>query len=149
MSRHRIVIGFLLAVLAVLYLKEAYDFSGLAGLLPKVLGYCLLLLSAVMIIQGLGKLAYIDKKPSTVTLRKLLIALSILAMSYLYIASMEYFGFILPTILFLFVFMLFLGEKKLIRTGLISIVASVLIMLLFTKVMYVPFPEGSLISLFR
>jgi len=62
---------------------------------------------------------------------------------------MEYVGFVVSTSVFLFLFMFALGEKKLVRNAVISIIASVLIMLLFTRVMYVPFPQGSMFSRFR
>lgn len=149
MSKHRLVVGFGLVAVTVPYLVEAYNYQGLAGLMPKILGYGMLILSAVMIMQGFGILKYFDKKQSTVTGSRLIIGLAILIASYVYIKSMEYVGFVVSTSVFLFLFMFALGEKKLVRNAVISIIASVLIMLLFTRVMYVPFPQGSMFSRFR
>jgi putative tricarboxylic transport membrane protein len=60
----------------------------------------------------------------------------------LYLILMQIFGFILLTPFFMIAFMVLLGERKKIWILSVSIGITALIVLAFTKAMYVPLPRG-------
>jgi hypothetical protein len=116
---------------------------------PKFLLICLMGLSFLVAVDAFRerKKEEVEKgKTSKFDSGKVRLFLAI-GFIILYFILMQIFGFIILTPLFLIAFMYLLGERKKIWIFGVPIGITVLIVWVFTKVMYVPLPRGQSIFL--
>lgn len=59
-----------------------------------------------------------------------------------YSLILDYFGYLLSTILFIFLYMTLLSEKRLVFKIVTSLVATLVIYIIFARVLQVPLPRG-------
>jgi len=136
---------FLLGLSIAIYLyAEQYDGIGVnaygPNFFPQSLSAMLALASIALIVQALrGKalkdLESIDKRGfirATITL--------VIALIYLFI--MQYIGFYIATVIFLFATMKYLGQKNNLMTLFISICVGSIIYGIFSLFLKIPLPEG-------
>jgi putative tricarboxylic transport membrane protein len=138
-----------------LYL-EAMKFEGLEiyGKLgpaywPKFLVICLMALSVLVAVDAFRERKKGNSKKvetSKVDSGKVRFFFAIGSIA-LYLVSMQIFGFIILTPFFMIAFMCLLGEKSKIWIFAVSIGITILIVIAFTKAMYVPLPRGEWIFL--
>lgn len=140
-------VGIVLCIFSVIiywYAEQQYAGRGVntygPEFFPQVLALMLFLASASLIIQAfrgnaLKTLEKIDKQGfvrATITL--------IIAIAYVFL--MNVLGFYLSTIIFLFVVMTFLGQKKLWIRVLVTLAVATAVYSLFHYLLKIPLPEG-------
>lgn len=109
----------------------------------------IIVLGAIIILSALQVfLSAFGGKESSISFENLT-AQVLLAMGLLgaYIYSFEYIGFLIATLLFQWIFIALINQYRNKRYVFAPIVVTVLIFILFVKVMYVPLPRG--MGLFR
>ena len=125
---------------ATIHTSNALVASGIAAdfypkLLFSVLGVC----GIVLFVQGAMR-PEAEQVPFPRTDWKRILITFVLLLAYAYL--MEYTGFILSSIVFMVVFMLFLGERKVLNLILVPVIGSILIYLLFGKVFMIALPTA-------
>lgn len=128
--------------------KAALAGSGIpADVWPKACLVVLMLLSVVLMIQSVQKAGGINKIFAEVQWKNLIAykTLRILiafGSSFIYVQSMRYIGFVFASILFLALMLFLLGYRKPSQIIISPIVLSLAMILLFSKIIGVPLPEG-------
>ena len=112
------------------------------GGFPRFIGFVLILLGAIQLIKvvknGLEKPAvHIERK-------QLLLFLASVAACFAYVMVVQWLGFLISTILLLYGMMLLYGNKRYVLCAVITVVFTVAVWLLFTKVFLIFLPAGKL-----
>jgi cobalamin synthase len=133
----------LLMLFVVIPLEISAD-KGIGGVSPQFFPQLVVLLLLVCAIStfvtGYLKRNKPNQKNYTITVREAkLVAVSLLLLA-IYITAFDWFGYMIPTMAALLVFMYVFGQRKKKLLGLISLGAPVLIYLFFTKVLQMPLP---------
>ncbi|PWW29012.1 putative tricarboxylic transport membrane protein [Cytobacillus oceanisediminis] len=140
-------IAVILASLAGVYLILSYSLPKYqnaiidADVVPKGLGF-LLLFFAVLLFFDKKEETEAEKQKRTLSKSNFLILLAVLAFILIYISLLEILGFLIMTTLFIFGCSLFLGYKKHIANGIVSVVFSVAIYGLFNYLLRINLPAG-------
>lgn len=122
-----------------------------ADYFPKLLGYVLLILSAILLAQGIAKVKRAEGDKKAITDHK--IALGLLAGLFIYSLVLKKLGFVLCTAIFLFCMISILsdvkeGKKKgpvfFLRNIVLAIVLTAVIYLVFVKAFQIMLPTFSL-----
>lgn len=131
-----------------LFGKETVVDGSYTLLIPKISVFGIMILSMSLLIKGVyeyNKSDYkIDLKEISIdnlTKNKILL-FKVTVLSFLYITSFMIFGFLLVTPFFLFVFSYLLMNKKIITGIVVSLFLTLIIYILFIKVLYIPLPQG-------
>ncbi|MDY0404363.1 tripartite tricarboxylate transporter TctB family protein [Virgibacillus sp. 179-BFC.A HS] len=136
-----------LILIAIVYLILSFQLPSYAyvpvdsDLVPIGLGVILLLLSAMLFFT---KDQEQKENEEHIPKKDLPIVLGVICFTILYIALLEIIGFIMTTMLFLFLCSLFLGYRKHVVNAAVSIVIPILIYLLFNDFLQVSLPTGIL-----
>jgi len=130
--------GYLTAGLPTRSLPNAPDPS----FFPWVITGCLLLLSAILLVQGLTapRRARDDAVPA-LPLRAPIVFLVVFAA---YVSLLSFAGFLVASVPFFAVLMVLYGERRWIAIGAASLLVPVIMALLFRHVLQVPLPAGVL-----
>jgi len=146
-KRLDIVVGIALCIFSIViyvYAEQQYAGKGVNSygpkFFPQALSMMMLLASVALIIQALrGKalkgLEKINKQGFIRAMITLIIAIG-------YVFLMNFLGFYLSTIIFLFVVMTYLGQKKLWIRILASLLVATAVYCLFQYFLKIPLPEG-------
>lgn len=142
-------IAVMLAVFAGAYLYFSYNLPKYsnaiidADVVPKILGYLLLLLAVILFFDKKEE-TEAEKQKRKISRGNVLVLLTVLVFILLYIFFLEMFGFLIMTTLFIFGCSLFLGYKKHVTNGITSIVFSFAIYALFNYLLKINLPSGVL-----
>ena len=110
---------------------------------PWVLIIFLLILSLSLLIKSLfGKGTKEQVAPTT--LREYGGILLLFALILLYIQGMLYFGYIITTPIFMGIMMWITGSKKLMEIGFYSVMTTLVVYILFSRIFEVALPEGKI-----
>ncbi|UXH46028.1 tripartite tricarboxylate transporter TctB family protein [Rossellomorea vietnamensis] len=143
------IISLVLLVFAVVYLALSYRLPAFpyavidSDVLPKGLGYLLIILAIVLFLQAKDD-TDADKERRYVKKEDLIILLSVLAALLIYIFLLEPVGFLLSTILFLLVIPFVLGFKKKVTTVLVAFLFSGVMYYSFNYLLNITLPQGIL-----
>jgi hypothetical protein len=109
---------------------------------PWVITGCLLLLSVILLVQGLT--APRNVRDDAVLAPPLRAPTVFLVVFGIYVALLSSAGFMAASVPFFAVLMVLYGERRWIAIGAASLVVPVILVLLFRYVLQVPLPEGAL-----
>ncbi|MCR8849741.1 tripartite tricarboxylate transporter TctB family protein [Rossellomorea sp. SC111] len=143
------IISLILFVFAVCYLALSYQLPAFpyaiidSDVLPKGLGYLLIILAIVLFYQAKDD-TDADKERRYVKKEDIIILLSVLAALLVYIFLLEPVGFLLSTILFLLVIPFVLGFKKKVTTVLVAFLFSGVMYYSFNYLLNITLPQGIL-----
>lgn len=132
--------GAILSLLSMFFLKESFKLHNnqswalSPALFPLIITFVALLFSISLAIRGIGK-SFVDRG-----IGEFKIMLLIVALSFLYLFLLPKIHFILASIIYLFCFMIILGEKKWWVLGSISIITPFIIKFLFGNLLDVLLP---------
>ena len=143
-----LILGAVTLVLGVLYTIFAYQIKtrpkltpsyGSARVVPILLGFLLIFLSILLIIQGIRKMKHYDPAEDTAKMSRgdMLAVVLTVAVIILYTLMLPILGFCFSTIVFLFLCMIVLAPKEKRNYLLFAIVAVV-----FTAIVFVAFRIG-------
>jgi len=116
-----------------------------SGLWPQFLLGILIVLIALNIFNSIRKYRKEENKRDfsisfhSLFTNKLVIGSIIIGV---YSLILDYFGYLLSTILFIFLYMTLLSEKRLVFKIVTSLVATLVIYIIFARVLQVPLPRG-------
>ncbi|GAA0591203.1 hypothetical protein GCM10009001_04060 [Virgibacillus siamensis] len=139
-------VSFILMLIAVFYLILSFNLPAYAyvpvdsDMVPIGLGFILFALAVALFFTKDQEPNEADKIPK----KELPVVLGVVAFIILYIFLLEIIGFIVMTVLFLFLCSLFLGYRKHIVNGIVSLTMPILIYLLFDSFLQVQLPTGIL-----
>ncbi|WP_139343338.1 tripartite tricarboxylate transporter TctB family protein [Virgibacillus siamensis] len=139
-------VSLFLMALAVFYLILSFSLPAYAyvpvdsDMVPIGIGFILLGLAAALFFTKDQESDTNDRIPKN----ELPIVLGVVGFIILYIFLLEIIGFILVTVLFLFFCSLFLGYKRHIINGIVSLTVPIFIYLLFDSFLQVQLPTGIL-----
>lgn len=136
--------GLVILVFTVIYFLLGVNYPIKARIFPNILTVLLIILSIVMILQGLNIISSPKKIKSGINKREIFYLSSIAIILILYIILMNIVGFIPVTIIFLISGMWYLGYRKWWKNILIAVIGVIFIYYIFTQIMYVPLPAGIL-----
>lgn len=142
-------IGLVLAGFAGLYLFLSYQIPSYsyalvdADVVPKGLGFLLLLLSILLFLQKKVETEQ-EKQKRTIPKKEIYILLGVAAFILIYIFLLEIVGFVIMTSLFVFTCSSFLGYKNYKTSALVAIIFSTLIYFLFNYLLLIHLPPGVL-----
>ncbi|WP_188455822.1 tripartite tricarboxylate transporter TctB family protein [Virgibacillus oceani] len=112
-----------------------------SDMIPIGLGFLLLILAVFLFFTNDQKTNDNDER---IPKKELPIVLGVVGFIVCYIFFLEILGFILVTVLFLFFCSMFLGYKKHVVNGIVSLAVPILIYLLFDSFLQVQLPTGIL-----
>ncbi|HOP95551.1 MAG TPA: tripartite tricarboxylate transporter TctB family protein [Dictyoglomaceae bacterium] len=143
MKKADIVIGIILILLSLFFLKEALNFpESHTGLNPgtfPIIAFCgIIFLSIVLIVRALLK-----EKPKVLKFTKKefkVLILSVVSL-ILFVVSINYIGFLYASTILLFLISLIAGVKPWFKAIIFSFIVSFLMYYLFGKVFLVIFPK--------
>ncbi|MBT2218461.1 tripartite tricarboxylate transporter TctB family protein [Virgibacillus dakarensis] len=140
-------VSIILILIAIFYLVLSFRLPAYAyvpidsDIVPIGLGVILLLLSGILyFIKDQEQQENKEHIPKS----ELPVILGVICFIILYIALLEVIGFIIMTVLFLFLCSWFLGYKKHTVNAIVSIILPTLIFLLFDKLLQIQLPMGIL-----
>ncbi|MBT2689677.1 tripartite tricarboxylate transporter TctB family protein [Bacillus sp. ISL-47] len=137
----------ILAVIAGVYLILSYNLPKYpnaiidADVVPKGLGF-LLLFFAILLFLDKKEETEAEKQKRSLSKSNLFVLLAVLAFILVYISLLEVLGFLIMTTLFIFSCSLFLGYKKHLANGIVSVVFSLAIYGLFNYLLRINLPAG-------
>jgi putative tricarboxylic transport membrane protein len=143
------IISLILLVFAGVYLALSYRLPAFpyaiidSDVLPKGLGYLLIILAIVLFLQAKDDTDE-EKKGRYVKKEDVVILFSVLASLLVYIFLLEPMGFLLSTILFLLVIPFVLGFKKKVTTVLVAFLFSGVMYYSFNYLLNITLPQGIL-----
>lgn len=143
------ILGVVLAGFAGLYLFFSYQIQSYpyalvdADVVPKGLGFLLLLLSVLLFLQKKEETEQ-EKQKRSIPKKELYILLGVAAFILIYIFLLEIVGFVIMTSLFVFICSSFLGYKKYKTSALVAIIFSLLLYFLFNYLLLIHLPPGVL-----
>ncbi len=150
-----IVAGLMLILFSLWVIWEAQEFAAAAArfrgispaLFPTMLAVGIILLACVMIVRGLRKGR---NWQFTFDLRQKnsYLALGLVVATVLYGLTLDFLGFLPVTTLYALIFIVWMKGAKPLQALIISCVAVGAIYFVFHTLMFVPFPEGEIFSLF-
>ncbi|GLB61663.1 tripartite tricarboxylate transporter TctB family protein [Cytobacillus sp. NCCP-133] len=147
LSRINQKIAVILAAIAGVYLIISYSLPKYpnaiidADVVPKGLGF-LLLFFAVLLFFDKKEETKAEKQKRHLSKSNLLVLLAVLAFILIYISLLEILGFLIMTSVFIFGCSLFLGYKKHLSNGIVSVVFSLVIYGLFNYLLRINLPAG-------
>lgn len=112
-----------------------------ADVVPKGLGF-LLLFFAILLFFDKKEETEAEKQKRSISKNNVLVLLAVLAFILIYISLLEILGFLIMTTLFIFCCSLFLGYKKHLANGIVSVVFSMAIYGLFNYLLRINLPAG-------
>ncbi|WP_026580774.1 tripartite tricarboxylate transporter TctB family protein [Bacillus sp. J33] len=112
-----------------------------ADVVPKGLGF-LLLFFAILLFFDKKEETEAEKQKRSISKNNVLVLLAVLAFILIYISLLEFLGFLIMTTLFIFCCSLFLGYKKHLANGIVSVVFSMAIYGLFNYLLRINLPAG-------
>jgi hypothetical protein len=142
-------LGLFLAGFAGLYLFLSYQIPSYAyalvdaDVVPKGLGFLLLLLSVLLFLQRKSETDQ-EKQKRSIPKKELHILLGVAGFILIYIFLLEIVGFVIMTSLFVFTCSSFLGYKKYKTSALVAIIFSLLLYFLFNYLLLIHLPPGVL-----
>ncbi|MBM7648189.1 putative tricarboxylic transport membrane protein [Bacillus ectoiniformans] len=140
-------IAVILAIVAGGYLLLSYNIPKYpnalidADVIPKMLGF-LLLFFAILLFINKKEETEAEKQKRKMTKSNLFLLVVVLIFILIYISLLEILGFLIMTTLFIFCCSLFLGYRKHIANGIVSIVFSLAIYVLFNYLLSINLPAG-------
>ncbi|WP_090742763.1 tripartite tricarboxylate transporter TctB family protein [Mesobacillus persicus] len=142
-------IALILAAIAVFYLFLSYNLPKYpnaiidADVVPIGLGYLLLFLSVLLFLDKTVE-TEAEKQKRNISKSNLLVLGVVFGFILIYISLLEILGFLLMTAIFIFGCSLFLGYKKHVTNGIVSVVFSFAIYALFNYLLRINLPSGIL-----
>lgn len=142
-------IAVVLFIGALIYLLLSYQLPAFpytivdADVLPKGLGYLLVLLSLILFLQNRPETKE-QKQKRTLEKQEVIILLSILGTVLLYIFLLEIVGFVINTILFLIIMTRVLGYVKWRTNIVVSVLFTLILYLSFNYLLQIYLPQGFL-----
>ncbi len=142
-------ISIVLFFIAVLYLIFAYQIPSFpytevdADVVPKSLGYLLIFLSLLLFFSK-DEESEEKKEERKIPKKEIGMLLGIGAFILLYIMFLEVLGFVVTTVLFIYLCSWFLGYKNHIVNGIVSILLPVGLYFMFTEFLKISLPSGIL-----
>ncbi len=142
-------VSLVLFAIALLYLIYAYQIPSFpytvvdADVIPKVLGYLLLILSVFLFFIK-DEESEEQKARRNIPKKEVGMLLGVGGLIILYIIFLEILGFVLVTALFIFLCSRFLGYKNYLANVLVSIILPVSLYLMFTQLLRISLPSGIL-----
>ena len=118
--------------------KEAL--IGAPTLIPRGVSACLLLAGGLLLVRALRGKANELEAPLVGANRRRVVLIGLLTGAYA--AVVAYVGFLISTFIYLFLFGLVVGERRLPRLLLFAVLVPVVIYLVFSTFFNVPLPEG-------
>jgi len=138
-----VYIGILFALLSVFFLWESMNMHPGAGLFPRVIFTLFLILSIVVAGLGVRKTfhpALCTKDDFLLSFRVVKSPLLVFATIVLYVVLLNVWGFYISTSIFLPLFLLLFGERRIVRIVLTTIGTNLIIYLLFVRLLNVVLP---------
>ncbi|MCM3740885.1 tripartite tricarboxylate transporter TctB family protein [Oceanobacillus luteolus] len=142
-------VSLVLFAIALLYLIYAYQIPSFpytvvdADVIPKVLGYLLLILSVFLFFIK-DEESEEQKARRNIPKKEVGMLLGVGGLIILYIIFLEILGFVFVTALFIFLCSRFLGYKNYLANVLVSIILPVSLYLMFTQLLRISLPSGIL-----
>lgn len=142
-------VSIVLLVIATVYLLLAYQLPSYpytnvdADVIPKVLGWLLVILSIFLFISRDSETEE-QKDSRKIPKKEIGILIAVGGFILAYILLLEVIGFVLVTALFIFFCTWFLGYKKFVTNGIVSILFPVGLYLMFTELLNISLPSGIL-----
>ncbi|WP_422124315.1 tripartite tricarboxylate transporter TctB family protein [Planococcus sp. X10-3] len=142
-------IGLLLFVIAAIYLYYSFQLPNYpytpvdADVIPKGLGILMLILSAALFFSR-AKETEEEKKKRAIPGRELLVVLAVFAMVFVYILLFELIGFIIMTMVFIFICSWFLGYRKWKTNIIVSLLFPMILYFIFVFALGITLPSGIL-----
>ncbi|REJ10289.1 tripartite tricarboxylate transporter TctB family protein [Halobacillus trueperi] len=110
---------------------------------PKILGYLLIILAIFLFFDKSSETEQ-EKEKRQVPKKEMLVLLAVGGMIFLYIFLLEIIGFVLSSMLFIFVCSWFLGYRKLVTTILVAVLFPLIMYLSFNYLLQIRLPQGVL-----
>ncbi|MGD6993741.1 tripartite tricarboxylate transporter TctB family protein [Sutcliffiella horikoshii] len=142
-------LGLALTLFAGAYLFLSYQIPSYpyalvdADVVPKGLGFLLLLLSILLFVQKKEETEQ-EKQKRTIPKKELYVLLGVAGFILIYIFLLEIIGFVIMTAAFVFTCSSYLGYKKYKVSALVAIIFSLLLYLLFNYLLLIHLPPGEL-----
>lgn len=142
-------VSLVLLAIGLAYLVFAYQIPSFpytdvdADVIPKSLGYFLIFLSILLFLAKDSE-SEEQKERRNIPKKEVGMLLGVALFILLYIMFLNTLGFIVVTALFIYFCSLFLGYKKHITNGIVSILFPVLLYLMFTELLKMNLPSGIL-----
>ncbi|WP_404450267.1 tripartite tricarboxylate transporter TctB family protein [Sutcliffiella horikoshii] len=142
-------LGLTLAFFAGIYLLLSYQIPNYpyalvdADVVPKGLGFLLLILSILLFVQKKEETEQ-EKEKRTIPKKELYVLLGVAGFILIYIFLLEIVGFVIMTATFVFTCSSFLGYKKYKVSALVAIIFSLLLYFLFNYLLLIHLPPGVL-----
>ena len=142
-------VSLILGVLAIFYLILSYQLPSYpyaqidADAIPKMLGFLLLFL-AVLLFFSKQEETEAERQKRTIPKADVLMLLSVCGFILAYIILLEIVGFVIMTMTFVYFCSWYLGYKNHKVNGITSVVFSLSIYLLFTRLLLISLPAGIL-----
>ena len=143
LKNKNILEGLIMALLSVFFIIESLKLHSRGGwslspaLFPLIITVSTLLLSISLIFKGLKESNMVDKSKKIEDYKKLGF---IIIISFLYLFALPRIHFLFSSIIYLFLFLIILGERKWWLLGSISILTPLLIQFLFGNLLNVFLP---------
>jgi putative tricarboxylic transport membrane protein len=140
-------VSVVLILLGIIYLILSFRLPEYAyvpidsDLVPIGLGFLLIILAGVLYVT---KDQEKQEDKERISKKELPIVLGVIGFIVLFILLLEIIGFILVSVVFLFFCSMFLGYKKHLINGIVSLVIPILIYLLFDSFLQIQLPSGIL-----
>jgi putative tricarboxylic transport membrane protein len=140
-------IALILAAIAGIYLFLSYNLPKYpnalidADVVPKGLGFLLLFLAVLLFLDKTAE-TEAEKKKRSISKKNIFVLGAVLVFILAYISLLEILGFLVMTSIFIFGCSLFLGYKKHVTNGIVSVVFSFAIYALFNYLLRINLPAG-------
>ena len=125
------------------YQATGFTYMGISpGFFPRLLSGLISFLALILMIQGMRRKKDDEFEFDRKAMKRVLV---VAAMAFVYVFVMQYIGYIISTMLFLFLVLKYYGVSTKV-TVIITVVLPFLVYYTFTEVMYVVVPVGSVIE---
>ncbi|SFB21660.1 putative tricarboxylic transport membrane protein [Lentibacillus halodurans] len=139
-----ILIALAIGYLILSYQLPPYPFVPVdSDLMPKALGYLLIILSIVLFFSGNND-AEKETKVDSRSASEMFLLLMVTALVILYISLLEIIGFVITTVFFIFICSLVLGYKNYKVNITVSILFPVVLFYIFNYLLQIRLPSGIL-----
>lgn len=112
---------------------------------PMILSLGLFIFSLSLLVQAILKKCNVEYEKMDIKSPEVIRSSMSLVATLIYVLLMQFIGFITATIIYLLFLMYLLKNREYVKMGIVSIVVSIIIYLLFKNLLHITLPSGLLI----
>lgn len=115
-----------------------------ANVWPALIALCLMLCITILFVYSSVSKKYLQDAENSDTPLTIFTIFGTFSVPVFYVLLIPYIGFYVGTILFIPLYSYIMSKAGIVKTLLVSLSASFIIILIFTKFLFVPFPVGTI-----